>query len=162
MTIPEMEVQGFDLPDDLVRMKELKQQEFFCSQILILLGLGLQGKTNPDLVRCMHGLAGGLGFAGETCGTLTGGACLLGLYAGKGLPTEPEDPRLLFMIEALVKWFKERFGGQYGGITCNHILEDNPRNQFTRCPHLVAETYQKVKELLVENGFDLAGTDHET
>jgi hypothetical protein len=101
-------------------------------------------------------------LAGETCGTLTGGACLLGLYAGKGTPAEEEDPRLLFMIEALVKWFKEGFGTQYGGITCHHILEDNPQNQFTRCPHLVAETYQKVKELLVENGFDLSGTDHET
>jgi len=162
MPTPQMEVEGFDLPDDLVRMKELKQQGFFCSQILIILGLEMQGKSNPDLVRCMHGLAGGLGFTGETCGTLTGGACLLGLYAGKGLPAEQEDPRLLFMIEALVRWFKERYGAQYGGITCNHILEDNPRNQLTRCPQLVAETYQKVKELLVENGFDLSGTDHES
>ena len=162
MPTPEMEAKGFFLEDDLVRMKELKQQGFFCSQILIILGLELQGKSNPDLVRCMHGLAGGLGFTGETCGTLTGGACLLGLYAGKGAPAEQEDPRLLFMIEALVKWFKERFGAQYGGITCNQILEDNPKNQLTRCPHLVAETYQKVKELLVENGFDLSGTDHES
>lgn len=148
--------------DDMTRMQELKRQGFFCSQILIILGLELQGKSNPDLVRCMHGLVGGLGFMGETCGTLTGGACLLGLYAGKGEPAEEFDPRLFIMIEALVKWFKERFGTQYGGITCNHILEDNPRNQLTRCPQLVAETYQKVKELLVENGFDLSGTDHES
>jgi hypothetical protein len=162
MPTPEMEADDSLLRDDLVRMKELKQQGFFCSQILIILGLELQGKSNPDLVRSMHGLAGGLGFMGETCGTLTGGACLLGLYAGKGLPEEQEDPRLLFMIEALLKWFKEKFGGQYGGITCNHILEDNPKNQFTRCPPLVAETYQKVKELLVENGFDLSGIDRES
>ena len=146
----------------MLRMQELKQQGFFCSQILIILGLEMKGKSNPDLVRCMHGLVGGLGFTGETCGTLTGGACLLGLYAGKGLPEEQEDPRLLLMIEALVKWFKERFGAQYGGITCNQILEDNPKNQLTRCPHLVAETYQQVKELLVENGFDLSGTADES
>ena len=150
------------LEDGLVRMKELKQQGFFCSQILIMLGLELQGKSNPDLVRCMHGLAGGLGFMGETCGTLTGGACLLGLYAGKGAPAEQEDPRLLFMIEDLVKWFKEGFGVKYGGITCNQIIEDNPKNKLIRCPNLVAETYQKVKELLVENGFDLSGTAYET
>jgi hypothetical protein len=162
MPTPEMDVDGFFGQDDLVRMKELNRQGFFCSQILIILGLERQGKSNPDLVRSMHGLAGGLGFMGETCGTLTGGACLLGLYAGKGVPAEQEDPRLLFMIEALVKWFKERFGVQYGGITCNHILEDNPKNQLTRCPHLVAETFQKVKELLVENGFDLSGPDHES
>jgi hypothetical protein len=147
--------------DDMERMRKLKQQGFFCSQILIILGLELQGKSNPDLVRCMHGLAGGLGFTGETCGTLTGGACLLGLYAGKGMPEEEFDPRLLSMIEALVAWFKESVGAQYGGITCGHILEDNLQNQLTRCPPLVAGTYQKVKELLVENGFDLSGADHE-
>ena len=148
--------------NDLMRMQELKQQRFFCSQILIILGLELQGKSNPDLVRCMHSLAGGLGFAGETCGTLTGGACLLGLYAGKGAPEEQEDPRLFSMIEALVTWFKEKYGAQYGGITCNQILENNLKNRSTRCPLLVAETYQKIKELLVENGFDLSGTDHES
>ncbi|MEN6321334.1 MAG: DVU_1555 family C-GCAxxG-C-C protein [Syntrophaceae bacterium] len=148
--------------DDMVRMRELAKQGFFCSQILIILGLELQGKSNPDLVRCMHGLAGGLGFTGETCGTLTGGACLLGLYAGKGLPAEERDPRLFLMIEALVTWFKEKYGAQYSGITCNQILENNLKNRSTRCPPLVAETYQKVKELLVENGFDLSGTDRES
>jgi hypothetical protein len=157
-----MEARDMFLKDDMVRMNELRQQGFFCSQILIILGLELQGKSNPGLVRCMHGLAGGLGFTGETCGALTGGACLLGLYAGRGLPEEKEDPRLLFMIEDLVKWFKGGFGVEFGGITCDHVLEDNPKNQLTRCPHLVAETYQKVKELLVENGFDLSGTDRET
>ena len=148
--------------DEIERMTDLKQQGFFCSQILIILGLELQGKSNPDLVRCMHGLAGGLGFTGETCGTLTGGACLLGLYAGKGLPAEERDPRLFSMIEELVKWFKEKYGTQYGGITCNQILENNLKNRSIRCPPLVAETYQKIKELLVENGFDLSGTDHES
>jgi hypothetical protein len=147
--------------EDIDRMMELRQQGFFCSQILVILGLELQGKSNPDLVRSMQGLAGGLGFTGETCGALTGGACLLGLYAGKGLPEEQEDPRLLFMIEGLVKWFKEGFGNQYNGITCNQILEDNTKNMALRCPNLVAGTYQKVKELLVENGFDLYGISNE-
>jgi C_GCAxxG_C_C family probable redox protein len=143
--------------EDIDRMRELKQQGFFCSQMLIILGLELQGKTNPDLVRCMHSLAGGLGFTGDLCGTLTGGACLLGLYAGKGLPEQEEDPRLMFMIEDLVKWFKEGYGAEYGGICCDDILQDNAKNRQTRCPALIAGTFQKVKDLLVENGFDLAG-----
>jgi hypothetical protein len=162
MPIQETEAEGIFLEDDQARMMELKHQGFFCSQILVILGLEMQGKSNPGLVRCMHGLVGGLGFTGEICGTLTGGACLLGLYAGKGLPEEQDDPRLLLMIEALVEWFKEGWGAKYGGITCNQILEDNPKNQLIRCPNLVAETYHKVKELLVENGFDLSGTADES
>ena len=147
--------------DDLDRMRELKQQGFFCSQILMMLGLELQGKENPKLIRAMHGLAGGLGFTGETCGALTGGACLLALYAGKGLPADEDDPRLLFMIEDLAKWFKAGYGQEYGGIRCETILSGLPNALATRCPTMVAGTFQKVKELLVENGFDLTGSDYD-
>ena len=81
--------------DDRERLRELKQQGFFCSQVLMQLALDLQGRDNAPLVRAMHGLAGGLGFMGETCGAPTGGACVLGLYAGKGTADEPEglEPR---------------------------------------------------------------------
>ena len=145
--------------DDLDRIRALKQQGFFCSQILLLLGLELQGKENPDLVRAVHGLAGGLGFTGETCGALTGGACLVALYAGKGMPDEEDDPRLMFILEDLVKWFKAGYGQQFGGIRCEEILGENARYMAARCPTIVAGTFQKVKELLVENGFDLAGEE---
>jgi C_GCAxxG_C_C family probable redox protein len=139
------------------RMKELKQQGFYCSQILLIMGLEAQGKQNPDLVRAVQGLAGGLGFSGETCGALTGGACLLGLYAGKGTPEEPEALKLDFMIRDLLEWFKNEVGQQYGGIRCDEILKGNPKNQPTRCPAIVAGTYQQIREILVANGFDLAG-----
>lgn len=145
--------------DDMDRMLELGRQGFFCSQILMLQGLELQGKSNPDLVRAMHGLAGGLGFTGETCGALTGAVCLLGLYAGKGAPEADEDLRLMLMVGELVAWFKETYGQTYGGIRCATILESDPNGRMSMCPTLVAGTLQKVKELLVENGFDLSGED---
>jgi len=107
----------------------------------------------------MHALAGGIGFTGETCGALTGGACLIGLYAGKGTPEQEDDPRLLFMLEDLVKWFKQEYGQTFGGIRCEEILRDNSKNMGMRCPTMVLGTFQKVKELLVENGFDLAGVE---
>lgn len=141
------------------RMLELKRQGFFCSQILMQLALDLQGRANPLLVRATHGLAGGLGFTGETCGALTGGVVVLSLYAGKGRPEDEDDPRLMFMIEDLVQWFKAGYGQDYGGVRCDEILAGDPRAQTTRCPLMVAGTFQKVKDLLVENGFDLAGSD---
>ncbi len=134
-----------------------RQQGFFCSQILILQGLEMLGKDNPDLVRAMHGLAGGLGFSGEMCGALSGGAALIGLYSGKGAPEESEDPRLIFMIEDLVKWFKSEYGEAYGGIRCEEILAGSNPNRSNRCPVMVMGVLQKVKELLVENGYDLSG-----
>jgi C_GCAxxG_C_C family probable redox protein len=146
--------------EDIERMQELKRQGFYCSQILMLQGLEMTGKTNPDLVRAMHGLAGGLGFSGELCGALTGGASLVGLYAGKGAPEQPEDPRLDFMIMDLVKWFKAEYGEQFGGVRCEEILAGESQNRMIRCPILVAGVFQKVKNLLVENGFDLSGMDN--
>ena len=129
--------------------------------MILLQGMEQMGKTNPDLVRAMHGLAGGLGFSGELCGALTGGASLLGLYAGKGTPEQEEDPRLDFMIQDLVKWFKTEYGEKFGGVRCEEILAGNNQNKMTRCPLMVMGVSQKVNELLVENGFDLSGLDNE-
>ncbi|WMT83604.1 C-GCAxxG-C-C family protein [Terrisporobacter mayombei] len=46
--------------------------------------LDLEGKENPDLIRAMGGLIGGLGFNQKICGALTGGVCILGYFASKG------------------------------------------------------------------------------
>jgi len=145
------------MDNELEQLMKLRQQGFYCSQILMLQGLEMMGKSNPDLVRAMHGLAGGLGFTGELCGALTGGASLIGLYAGKGTPEQEEDPRLLFMIDDLVKWFRAEYGEPFGGIRCEEILSGDSQNQVKRCPVMVAGVLQKVKELLVENGYDLSG-----
>jgi len=136
--------------DDLMRMMKLKQQGFYCSQILVSMGLEDQGKDNPDLVRAAHSLAGGLGFAGETCGALTGGACLLGLHFGKGTAEEQESAHLNTLVQALVSWFHEEYGHQYGSIRCHDILAGNPANMAARCPGMVVGTYQKVQELLAQ------------
>jgi hypothetical protein len=142
--------------DELLRMLELAGQGFHCSQILLFLGLESQGKCNPDLIRAMAGLAGGIGFSGDTCGALTGGACLIALYAGRGTPDEEEHTRLNLMINELVEWFTLEFSECYGGIHCREIIAEDPTNQPARCPGIVTRTYQKAMSLLSENGFDLS------
>lgn len=149
------------MDNELEQLMVLRRQGFYCSQIILLQGLEMTGKSNPDVVRAMHGLAGGLGFAGELCGALTGGASLLGLYAGKGTPEQSEDPRLDFMIQDLVKWFKAEYAEQFGGIRCEEILAGNSQNKTIRCPLMVMGVLQKVKELLVENGYDLSGLEND-
>lgn len=142
--------------EEMMRMLELSAQGFHCSQVLVTMGLEAQGKSNPDLVRVMDSLGTGVGGTGKICGALTGGACLLGLYAGRGRPEEDADTRLDEMIGELVRWFEEKYGGNYGGIDCNDILQGDRANAKARCPGIVSETYGKVKELLLENGFDMS------
>ena len=145
--------------EDLANVMQFRYQGFYCSQQIILSGLEMMGKSNPDLVRSMQGLACGLGFSGELCGALIGGAALLGLYAGKGSTEQEEDPRFFFMLEDLVTWFKLEIGSQYRGIRCDEILTVAGQTKQPPCPLLVSGVTQKVKELLIENGFDLSGLD---
>lgn len=142
--------------EDFLRMVEMSQKGFYCSQILLMLGLEKQNKENEDLVRAMTGLAGGMGFSGQNCGALTGGACLLALYAGKGTVEEREDSRLNLMVNQLVDWFSEEYGNLYGSIDCRSILGDDEGNRLQRCPQVVYQTYEKVKEILRSNGYDMS------
>jgi C_GCAxxG_C_C family probable redox protein len=148
-----------EMNGELLRMLELYRQGFNCSQILLLLGLEARQENNPDLVRAMTGLGGGLGFSGKTCGALTGGVCLLGLYAGRGTPEEREHDRFLLMVEELVQWFEEETGGAYGGINCADILGEDLANKTVtpRCGSIVSSTYARVGEILSANGIDPAG-----
>lgn len=141
--------------EESFRMLELAFQGFNCSQILVLMGLEAQGKDNPDLVRAMTGLVGGLG-CGRVCGALTGGCCLLGLYAGKGAPGEHEDGRLGLMLDNLVEWFEQQQTSRYGGANCVDIVQDDARLRLSRCPEIVLETFDKVKEILAANNYDLS------
>jgi C_GCAxxG_C_C family probable redox protein len=139
--------------NDMVRITQLHMQGFHCAQILLALGLELQGKENTDLVRAMTGLAGGLGFCGKNCGALTGAVCLLGLFAGRGTLEEREHRELNPMIQEVIDWFETSFGTEFGGIDCQTILQADPWNRLTRCPRLITETYLRTKQILTEHGF---------
>lgn len=137
---------------DSMRMMELALQGFNCSQILMLLALEAQSKENPDIVRAMSGLLSGMG-CGRTCGALTGGCCVLGLYAGKATAEENADDRLQLMLSQFVEWFETEFTPLYGGINCADIVKDDARLRLFRCPDIVRRSFEKLTEILEENNF---------
>ena len=61
------------------RIMELGSMGYHCSQIIMIMTLETIGEENPQLVKAMGGLGGGIGYCGDTCGCLTGGACAIGL-----------------------------------------------------------------------------------
>ena len=101
---------------------ELSGKGYCCSQIMLILGLEEMDRENPDLIRAMAGLCMGVGNSGGTCGVLSGASCLLSLHAGKGSDDEEPHEKLPLMLSELTDWFSERAGGEYGGITCAHIM----------------------------------------
>jgi len=102
----------------------------------------------------LGGLANGSGFSCGFCGCLTGAACLLALFAGKGSDDEYEDERLKYMTRDLEGWFEKAFGSRYGGVTCQAIVGDRTEVR-QRCSEVVAETYHKVLEILAASGYDV-------
>jgi C_GCAxxG_C_C family probable redox protein len=141
------------LDDTRLRMLELSGKGYYCSQVLLALALEAQGKEDPDLIRAMAGLAKGIGEGPGTCGTLTGAACMLALYTGKGQDGEAENPDLWPMLFELWEWFEGEVGSRYGGVTCNDILSDGS-SQRQRCGPIVEATYFKTLEILTQYGVD--------
>jgi hypothetical protein len=143
------------MDDILIRMLQLGQKGYNCSQIIMLLGLELRGETNPRLVRAMGGLAYGCGSGHGTCGVLTGGCCLLALYAGKGSDEEVPSDRYDLMLQELNDWFASRSGCDPGDMSCDAIVgEAGPVASRQSCGALVADTFTKVIEILTANEID--------
>ena len=135
------------MSDYLDDMLALYEQGYDCAQILMRLVLDAQGKSNPDLIRALAGLNGGIGGSGSTCGCLTGGACLLAYYAAKGADDETAHGDCREMALQFTEWFKE-YTADYGGTECYQILDGDNRNKIQRCPIVMAATLEECLTLL--------------
>ena len=134
----------------------LSAQGYCCSQILLRLALDLRGRENPELIRAAAGLCNGLGQGAGTCGVLTGAACVLGLYAGKGRDDEASDERMGLMLAELTEWFAEHIREDAPGIRCEDILGGPDRGpDLGRCGRLLQDAWIKTLEILQQNEIDL-------
>lgn len=127
---------------------ELAHQGFECSQILMLMALEIDGKENPDLIRAMSGLCGGMGRSGGACGVLTGGCCVLGYFTGQGEAGELAHSRAREMISEYAGWFHDHFGT----TDCRDIIHGDFSRCLTVCVPIIEEGYFKLLELLGEYG----------
>ena len=146
-----MAVDGF-------RMFQLATQGFCCSQIMVILGMEEQGKENPDLIKAIQGMCGGIGRSGKTCGVLTGGVCLIGLAFGKGTPLESGHVKINRMINDLMEWFENT----HGSINCDEILGyplDDGKEYPVHCGNIVSTTFSKVQGILAAYAEDPESDD---
>jgi hypothetical protein len=147
------------MDDWMIRLLKLGGKGYTCSQIILLLGLEMQGESNPGLVRAMAGLAYGCGSGRASCGAFSGGCCLLALYAVKGSDEETQSEKLQAMLQDLSDWFGNQIGDPSGGMTCETIVGlEGPAAFRQRCGSLVADTFAKVLEILQTYEFDLSSS----
>jgi hypothetical protein len=140
--------------DESFRVAELLLEGFTCGHVLMKLALESQGRDNPDLVRAMSGLAMGMG-QGLNCGALSGGCCVLGLYAGRGTEDQQVHPFFDVMLEEFSGWFESEATAKYGGVNCADIINFDPALKHQRCPALILEVWAKAKEILAKHEVDV-------
>lgn len=148
------------IDDTHLMVMELAGQGYSCAQIVMIGGLRLMGRENPDLGRAMAALANGASF-GDLCGALTGGMCLIAVHTAKGLDDEHPLPGARTLTNALIKWFtQEELKGRIKP-TCRAIfeaaglnLEIGEMNPAAGCGDLVARTWTRAIQILQENNID--------
>ena len=122
-----------------VRVNELGLRGRCCDQIIVQLALEDRGEENEQMVEAVGALCLGL-FDGLVCGALTGGALAMAILAG-GRPDG-------VLVADLVDWFRH----EYEMIDCDIVSDGDPSLQFTRCPAMVAATYQEARSILQSHG----------
>ena len=138
----------------------LANQGYCCSQIVMQLGLDIQGKENPGLIRALSALCHGFPENRGVCGALSGAGCLLAYYAGKGSPDCEENKRLPLMLSEIAQWFDNHCTQHSHGILCQEIVPDG-KPDTVLCGSLLSACYGQAMTILVENGFDpLGGHDN--
>ena len=138
---------------------KLARQGYCCSQIVLHLALDLVGQVNPGLIRAMSGLCQGFSATKGACGALTGAACLLAYYGGKGRAEEEPHDRLPLMQAELAQWFEDYATPRFGGINCSDIVADGLPDTSI-CGGLVGECYGRALTILLDNGFEPTENPH--
>lgn len=94
--------------------------DYLCSEAVFTVVNDYLGQPlPPEAVRITSGLPGGIGFAGCTCGALSGAILSLGLKYGRTGPRQ-DNEKILALSKELHDEFKKKFGS-----TCCRVLIRN-------------------------------------
>ena len=115
------------------RIMELGSMGYHCSQIIMIMTLETIGEENPQLVKAMGGLGGGIGY-----------------FLGNLAPEEKEDAQMKPAVQELYQWFRQKTEEEFGAFYCKDITHLDWGVIMEKCPGLIADTYTKVMEILTE------------
>jgi C_GCAxxG_C_C family probable redox protein len=150
------------MDDTAFKVFKLSASGFCCTQIIIKLALDAEEKENTDLIRAVNGLCRGLGGTQKTCGVLTGGIAVLGLYAGKGSETEYPKEAYAPMVAEFIKWFEEEFKStecvDIIGV-CSFTDENSNESYMLKCGDILLKSYQKLQEILAEYDYEFGSRE---
>jgi len=146
--------------DSSAKIVELAQkyfkQRFNCAETVLRAGIEtLHLPVIPQGIAT--GFGGGMGGKGFTCGALTGGIMVLGLYHNR---TDPQDKKnyrqVLLHTRELIKYFEAQFGSSNCIDLTNYDLTDKEQaRQFyqdsakiKKCAYVVQTVAARIPEII--------------
>lgn len=136
---------------------QLSAQGYCCTQMMLKMALDLEERENPDLIRSAGGLCGGIGDSQKTCGVLTGGVGILGLYGGKGEDQESPKEDYDDMVGEYLEWFEKEFGSTECIDLIGEMEFEDPHHDQSykvKCGEIIQAGYLKAMEILRDHGYE--------
>jgi C_GCAxxG_C_C family probable redox protein len=142
--------------DDLsLRLFRLSSAGYCCAQIMYKLALEDEDSQNEDIVKAAQGLCRGIADMQKTCGVLSGGIGVLGLYAAKGKEEESEKEDFKQMVDEFREWFQEEFNStECIDLIGQRDFYGSDQNYKPICADILQKAYVKVYEILLEHGYE--------
>ncbi len=139
---------------------KLSASGFCCTQIMLKLALDEEETENNDLIRAVNGLCNGIGGTQKTCGVLSGGIGILGLYAGKGSEREYARENFSRMMHEFLEWFE----GSFESLECEQLIgltkfEDGDQSYQVKCGDMLVKSYTKICEILSEYDYEIGSRE---
>lgn len=138
-----------NIEDRVKKAYELHHSGYNCAQAVVGAYIDLFNMDMAQAMNIAYGFGGGVGMTREICGTLTGGAMVLGLKYGKG---EADLKQKKFVNEKVAALCKE-FEQAHGSVVCGELLgirkTDKEVNRAT-CDDLIMEVVRMLEKYLID------------
>lgn len=138
-----------NIEDRVKKAYDLHHSGYNCAQAVVGAYIDLFDMDMDQAMAIAYGFGGGVGMTREICGTLTGGAMVLGLKYGKG---EADLKQKKFVNEKVAALCKE-FEQIHGSVVCGELLgirkTDKEVNRTT-CDELIMEVVRLLEKYLID------------
>lgn len=138
-----------NIEDRVKKAYDLHHSGYNCAQAVVGAYIDLFNMDMAQAMTIAYGFGGGVGMTREICGTLTGGAMVLGLKYGKG---EADLKQKKFVNEKVAALCKE-FEQAHGSVVCGELLgirkTDKEVNRAT-CDDLIMEVVRMLEKYLID------------
>ena len=144
------------------RIYRLASSGLCCTQIMLKMTLEEEEGKNSDLLRAFRGMCGGIDNRGKTCGILTAGIGIIGLYAANGNEGEVCREDFEVMMDEYVDWFENEFKS----TDCRELMGTRDISNLgkrinypEKCAYITQKSYVKLHAILAGHGYEFGDRD---